>query len=268
MTHLPNINICMELFKEAYGFYPDGYSPPEESPPDGGPRMSRYYESQYPLNWHMPTSQYEKGWEGSTWTPVRYTPYRRISHFREHLNRLQFCQFVSIPTSVYKALEPYFKESPLSLSPSTYFDIKSILKRHHFSHYNEHIHHLISYFHRSYLKIDYQDFQKMCSLFRELELAYEHHSTFFQESSHRKNFVSYYLVVQFVLYLFHYHTPYIMPTLLDQVKRSHYYATLLTMFSHTTHYSSLLHHHFVLKKECQSCQTHQTYFDIDLLKLL
>lgn len=258
-----DIHVCMDLFKQVYGFYPDGYCPPEkETTPS--PTFHRHTPSQFPENWYMPTSQYEKGWEGSTWTPIRYTPYRRISHFREHLNRLQFCQFVFIPPKVYSVLKPVMEST--FLTTDTYFQIKSILKLHGFSQFNEHIHHLISHFHRSFLRISYSDSDRMCCLFRDLENAFQAHA-FFKDKD-RKNFVSYYLIVQFVLYIFHYHPQYALPTLIDGVKRSHYYRILLDVFSCTPHYCSLLEMHFIRKKKCYHCQMKANYFDSDLVQLL
>lgn len=268
----------MKCFHDHFGFYPEGYEVPSEDKDDynESPIFKKgRYRPCYPDNWYIPKTQYEKGMDRLSWTPIRYTPYRRISHFREHLNRLQYSQFVSIPPLVFNILQPFFRDFQQQQGPSPplstemYFIVKIILKQHQCSQYNEHIHYLISFFHQTYLDISYDDFHKMCDLFRELEIAYQNHA-FFNQNQHRprKNFMSYYLIVQFILYLFHYHPNYRLPTLMDSQKRGRYYVILLDVFAQTHNHVHLIEQHFKRKKQCCACQTTSCYFDSDLLELL
>jgi len=266
----------MECFYETYGFYPDtDYSAEKRKWTFEAQQTVIYpknyvYRVKYPDEWYQPTSMYEKGMDRiSNWTMLRYSPYKRISHFREHLNRLQFCQFVTIPQTLYALVKEWFTLLPKDMTPPfLYNQVKLLLKDEGYSHFNEHIHHLISYATQNYLDITYDDRQLMCQLFVQLEYAFKNLTRQKRDLGKRKNFFSYYLIVQLVLYLFHVHPSYYLPTLLDDIKRHHYYLFLLNLFSETPLYQRIITLHFTRKKQCYHCTTHSTLFDNDLIALL
>lgn len=253
----------MSCFHDTFGFYPSGYKPkPEAETP--------LYRVCYPEEWYQPISRFEKGMDRiSTWTLIRYSPYKRISHFREHLNRLQFCQFVTIPEHVYEIVGRHLSSlTTLYNNVSLYIYIKLVLKKYGYSSYNEHIHHLISFTTKQYIDITYEDRGLMCTMFIQLEHVFNHGKRMQLNKSERKNIFSYYLIVQLVLYLFHYHPNYLLPTLLDDSKRLQYYLFLLQLFSQTAVYHQVITLHFIRKKKCQSCIQSQTLFDDELVSMI
>jgi hypothetical protein len=266
----------MECFYETYGFYPDDdYSAEKrkwtmEATMEAAYPKNYVYRVRYPEEWYQPTSMYEKGMDRiSNWTMLRYSPYKRISHFREHLNRLQFCQFVTIPDRLFRLVKECIDKLPLETNhPLLYLCVKMLLKEQGYSHFNEHIHHLISHSTQKFLDISYDDRHLMCQLFLQLEYVFKSRHSKEQGQGKRKNFFSYYLIVQLVLYLFHYHPVYYLPTLLDDSKRRQYYLFLLNLFSQTPLYQHVITLHFTRKKLCQPCNTHKTLFDGDLTELL
>jgi hypothetical protein len=265
------MEVYMECFRDVFGFYPKEYQEELEQqyvvPVQPLPR----FRISYPEHWYIPQSRFEKGMEGTAdWKTMRYSPYKRISHFREHLNRLQYCQFVSIPSRITRLVRSYLADEPgYRRGAEVYFEVKRLLKQHDSSQYNEHIHHLISTCTRNYVRIPYEDRMTMCTLFTQLEHAFRHRT---QEHADmpldRKNIFSYYLIIQLMLYLFHCHPNYQLPTLLDHGKRQQYYVFLLTLFAETPLYSQVIHQHFTRKRDCQACCEHQTFLDTDLTILL
>lgn len=261
----------MDCFFETFGFYPDAEYAQEKRKWTVEATHNAQYPPhyvcrvRYPETWYQPTSRFEKGMDRiSEWTMLRYSPYKRISHFREHLNRLQFCQFVTIPKEVAALVQSVVTQS--SLEDSVYTTVKGALKAQGYSHYNEHIHHLISQTTRQYMDIAYEDRQWMCQLFVQLEHVFSTSSR--DVGVQRKNFFSYYLIVQLVLYLFHVHPLYYLPTLVDNGKRRSYYVFLLTLLSRTPLYEQILSLHFRRKKQCQACVTGVPLFDADVIALL
>lgn len=263
-----NMEQYMDCFYDTFGFYPPEYEPkPEQETP--------VYRVCYPEEWYQPTNRFEKGMDRiSTWTLVRYSPYKRISHFREHLNRLQFCQFVTIPNTVYEIVRRHLSSlSTLYNNVSLYIYVKLVLKEYGYSNYNEHIHHLISHTTKQFINITYDDRGLMCTLFIQLEHVFQktalHHGADPQrKKADRKNIFSYYLIVQLVLYLFHYHPNYLLPTLLDDTKRQQYYLFLLQLFSQTPIYHEVITLHFIRKKKCRSCVQSQPLFDEELVSMI
>lgn len=258
-----DIQPYMACFHEVFGFYPDNYLDEHRDNEQKKQALIPAYRVLYPLHFYIPKSRFETGCDSMNWSQYRYTPYKRISHFREHLNRLQYCQFVTVPSMVFDVVRNTY--------PRTYQDFKNQLKQNKLSHYNEHIHYLLSYFNQDYLKIDYPDFHQMCTLFVQLDHLFKNEKN--DINPRRKNFISYYIIVQWILYMFHYHPHYNLPSLKDSHKRQYYYIFLLNLFSHTPLYQPILEQHFRRKRDCQVCQElslhHPTsQFDVELLSLL
>jgi len=216
------------------------------------------YRIRYPASWRTPTLFIcQKNYEMQF---MKYVPYQRISHFREHLNRLQYCQFVKFPTRVWKTAKRRLQK--LKENENPYQAVKKSLKKKDLSRYNEHIHHMISRFFKKQLQFTYTDSQEMRYLFQSIEQQFK------GEREGRKNMLSYYLVVQLILYLFHYHPLYRLPTLQNEEKRTMYYMQLLVYFSKTRDYQKYLYKHFSRKKSCHDCLRGETHFDRELTKLL
>jgi hypothetical protein len=224
----------------------------------------------YPEEWYVPKSSFEKGMDQLQWTPHRYSPYKRISHFREHLNRLQFCQYVTIPAKVTGAVQHYLK----SMSPHTaqekqpvlYYAVKQVLKEHGFSNYNEHIHYLLSQCTRRHLTIPYEDRALMCTLFIQMDHQFRQCQKQVQGLEERKNIFSYYLIIQMMLYLFHIHPSYQLPSLLDKQKRGMYYLFLFKLFVETPLYYRIMTLHFIRKKKCRHCNEGSGFTDSELIQ--
>lgn len=264
----------MDLFYDTYGFYPDKEYTAYQKEDDQRhieEESKRIYRVSYPDHFYVPTSRYELAAQNvSNWTSLRYTPYKRISHFREHVNRLQYCQNVTIPKSVLDSVAAFFagKQSPIQNCSvkNAYMLVKQHLRRNQWSHLNEHIHYLISANTQQFIQIDYTDHRLMCTLFIQMEHQFK------QEQKHqrhdRKNIFSYYLIVQLILYLFHYHPPYYLPTLYDTTKRKVYYRYLLTLLQKVPLAETILFQHFKRKRDCQWCNQEVVYFDEDLLLLI
>lgn len=269
----------MECFRDVFGFYPKEYEQ-DLAQQFQTKRHTQTYQLPhrvcYPENWYVPRSKFEKAMDNiSDWKTIRYSPYKRISHFREHLNRLQYCQFVTIPDEVHKMVQESLRpiqHVKQTIHKNVYFMVKELLKNKGCSVYNEHIHYLISATTNIFITISYEDRSLMCTLFIQLEHAFKHRARKlgYQIDSleNRKNIFSYYLIIQLMLYLFHCHPCYHLPTLLDNGKRQQYYLFLLTLLVETPLYNQVIHQHFTRKKMCQACCQHQTFLDEDLTNLL
>jgi hypothetical protein len=267
---MENLSSFISCFEEAFGFKPPDseefvIEEKEETLP-----IYKYVE--YPENFYIPKNVYELSCQNiSYWKKIRYTPYKRISHFREHLNRLQGCQFINVPETVFELVKNTLNDYQHKSSIQLYFVVKETLRNRKYSQYNEHIHYLISQVQREYLTISYSDHRFLCRIFQELETLFNNQkksaSSFFKR---RKNLISYYLIVQLLLYLFHYHPRYKLPTLYDITKRKEYYTILLGLIQSCNFGPQLLEEHFRRKKNCKFCQGDQSIsvFDRELVELI
>lgn len=260
----------MACFRDVFGFYPEGYevSSAEKHAYEGTVDKTTLPIARvcYPEEWYIPKSRFEKSMDRiNEWKTLRYSPYKRISHFREHLNRLQYCQFVTIPSKVSRVVTRTLETSPPN--KDSYFTVKKALKMNGYSHFNEHIHHLISKTTQHFVDITYEDRITMCTLFVQLEFAFTRVPNAGLKH-HRKNIFSYYLIIQLFLYLFHYHPHYQLPTLLDKGKRRLYYVFLLNLFAQTPLYHQVIVQHFVRKRQCKACVQGYHYLDCDLVDML
>jgi hypothetical protein len=268
---MDQVDNFIKCFEETFGFSPPDCEDFKKKEEIVQQPIYKYVE--YPENFYIPKNQYELSCQNiSIWKKLRYTPYKRISHFREHLNRLQGCQFINIPDKVFQLVQQTLKNHEHESSTQLYYITKETLRKAKFSYYNEHIHHLISQVQKQYLKISYQDYRSLCRIFQELETIFNlkksaTQSEFFKK---RKNLISYYLVVQLLLYLFHYHPRYKLPTLYDVIKREGYYRILLGLLQSCSFGPQLLEEHFRRKKLCKYCQNTKLniVFDHELLKLI
>lgn len=218
------------------------------------------YTVRYPDEWTVPPVH--ELYSSYDMTKITYTPYKRISHFREHLHRLTYSQFVTISNPVWLST-CHFLGCYGPLNDATYYALKKQLKRDQLSYSNEHIHHMISRFYKVYLTIDPGDFFYMCQLFNQIEYAF---LNLFADT--RKNFISYYIVVQFILYLFHYHPLYILPSIKKKDRRCDYYHILLICFANTPLYEQILYIHFTRKKQCYHCCSNNPLFDNELVSCI
>jgi len=257
-------------FEETFGFVPPNSEENKRKEEEEKVPIYKYVE--YPENFYIPKNRYEVGCQNiSIWKKIRYTPYKRISHFREHLNRLQGCQFINIPAEVLTIVRKKLCEKNETGETNLYYVVKDVLRKKQFSQFNEHIHHLISLVQKEYLQISYADHRSLCQIFQEIENLFNQQKTdatfFFKK---RKNLISYYLIVQLLLYLFHYHPRYKLPTLYDVFKRKEYYVILLGLIQKCTFGPHLLEEHFRRKKNCMYCLSNQSnlVFDQELLKLI
>ena len=221
----------------------------------------------YPEGWAIP-HRYSQHFQQIEWKKIRYIPYKRISHFREHLNRLQFCQDVHIPNRVWMEVCHFLSNHPISQHNQihVYYQVKEHLRSKRMSRYNEHIHFMISKFFQRYLNISYDDHYLMCQLFCSIEQIFQQANSRLEHN--RKNMISYYIIVQIILYIFHYHPTYKLPTVHDEMKRQLHYVTIFKIIQSLPQYHDILTLHFQRKRDCEVCQRKQNLFDDELQILL
>lgn len=224
------------------------------------PLETPVYRVNYPEHFYTPLTG--ECYDRCSIQRINYIGYKRISHFREHLNRLQYCQFITIPNNVWIVVCHALSLQPC-LTENTYNLVRDVLKEHHHSRYNEHIHYLISKFFQVHLSISPTDYQSMCLLFRQIDNVFKERRT-----ASRKNIFSYYLVVQLILYLFHYHPFYYLPTIRNEDRRVDYYKILLDYFSSCPSFDHVLFIHESRKRHCPSCLEKNHHFDSILPSLL
>lgn len=199
-------------------------------------------------------------------TPRHYTPYRRISHFREHLNRLMYCQYVSISQSCLEHIDTCFSTTPSLLhDPHVYTKIHKTMYVNGYSKYVEHIHYLISRNTRKHLSISYTSYHMLRDMFLQMEKQFHDRSHF---TNKRKNFVSYHIIIQFLLFLLHLHPRYYLPTIKDIQKREYYYSLCLLYFSETESYNTIIEQFIRKKTTCKHCRNGNYLFDRELVELL
>ena len=224
------------------------------------------YRINYPENWSLPCP-YDLHWQQLVMRRIQNVPYKRISHFREHLSRLQFTQTIDIPRRVLNIVKKTLTENEKS-NWDIYSKIRENLKKEEMTRYNEHIHYMTSQITRKFIEITYEDHHIMFQLFVELE--HEFCKDQRNRPEKRKNMISYYLIIQLVLYLFHYHPSYKLPTIGDPKKREILYCELLHLFTKTPSYQQIIFIHFKRKKDCYFCHhhDHEHHFDDYIVKLL
>lgn len=195
-----------------------------------------------------------------------YTPYKRINHLREHINRITYCQYVSISNACLAHIEQLFTQEPgLSTDHDVYRKVHASLYKHGFRKYIEHIHYLIMHVTKKPLKIGYTTYSSIRLLFVQMENQFKI-DTFL--SSTRKNFVSYQIILQFILFIFHIHPNYYLPTIKDANKREHYYNLCFLYFSGTPSYDKHMANFIEKTKTCKHCLAQQYMFDTELTSLL
>ena len=199
-------------------------------------------------------------------TKKSYTPYRRISHFREHLNRLMSSQWITISDECYAFVKSLFETTPsLHCDHNVYSIMHQALYRNGFSKFIEQIHYLIHQFTNISLYISTDQHASLCSLFTQMEHQFTHHSLMHLS---RKNFVSYHILIQFLLLLHHIHPVYYLPSIKDLSKREHYYALCLLYFSATPNYSSTITNFIRQTLTCTACLRKEYMFDHELVSMM
>lgn len=142
------------------------------------------YRVSYPEDWYIPTKQ--ECYNSYDIITKKYIPYKRLSHFREHLNRLNYCQDVNIPKHVWMVACHVLSQQ--EDNSNSYQNILMALKQQKLTKYNEHIHHLISKYTGVYMDISYSDRKLLCQLFLQIEQQFK------RNEYKRKNMFSYYNV--------------------------------------------------------------------------
>jgi hypothetical protein len=135
------------------------------------PVVAYPYRVCYPDNWVGPTkTQYYKEYDALL-TTKQYIPYKRQSHFREHLFRLQNCQFVYISDACYRITAECFKND-VRVPFDAFYKLKRGLKQSCLSRYNETIHQLISKHFHCHIPITPEDQYLMNQLFVQLDSCF------------------------------------------------------------------------------------------------
>ncbi len=229
--------------------------------PDINPLTACAYRVCYPSHW-LPPPKFVLYTEYQM-VDKKYIPYKRMSHFREHLNRLTYSQFVNIETDIWLLTCHCLSNSPLN--EDTYNVLKTRLKKEKKQKYYEHIHHLISKFTKTYLDISYDDRILLCDIFLSLERQFKNE----QKDRKRHNMFSYYITLQLLLFLLHYHTYYKLPSLKDIRKQQLYYNTLLNYLASNQNFEHIMYVYEKRRANCPTCLTNSDIaFDNQLKKRL
>lgn len=234
----------------------------ENAPQKPIPPPAPIYRVCYPEEWYMPTRT--ECYNNYDMVTKKYIPYKRLSHFREHINRLNYCQDVHIPNKVW--LVACHVLSNIQDKTQSYNSLSMALKKENLTKYNEHIHHLISKYSGLYLNISYEDRRLMCDIFIQIETQFNRQQTRYPA---RKNMFSYYIITQCLLYLLHYHNYYKLPSLRDISKQKQYYLEVLSYIAQCREHEYVMFIHQSRKKDCRHCCQHTDYsFDRCLKELL
>lgn len=198
-----------------------------------------------------------------------YTPYKRVSHFREHLNRLTHCQFVHVPEECLAWLREQREESDSKEQRAhLYSVIHQRMYRGPWARYVEHIHFIIGEIYGISLYIPQDTYLEMCLLFIQMETVFKREQHRFFEPQGRKNFLSYHIVVQFMLMLFHLHPSYRLPTIKNAQRRQQYYEQCLYYFQQTPLYMPIFSRSVRQRYTCEACNTNTTMFDEEVVHTL
>ena len=158
---------------------------------------------------------------------------------------------IHIPDNVLNIVKNCLSQHKGDTPWDTYSTIKHRLKEGKLTRYNEHIHYMTSLVTKKFIEIEYTDHHDMFQLFLELEREFCEQQK--DKPTRRKNMISYYLIIQLVLYLFHYHPNYKLPSIHDPKKRGTLYCELLVLFTKTPSYQQIITLHFRRKKDCYFC---------------
>jgi Poxvirus Late Transcription Factor VLTF3 like len=191
-----------------------------------------------------------------------YTPYKRISHFREHLNRLLFSQFIYISPLCLADVSSFFMTECNPCDPHIYRKIHAFLKKKGYSKYVEHIHYLISSNTKRSLDIKPQDHEMLTMAFTQLDFVFQQH-----KSVGRKNLISYHVIVQLFLFLFHYHPHYYLPTIKNPTLRVKYYDLGYYYLTQTQIFPRLMHLFKKRRQLCTKCCSQSYMFDRELVEM-
>ena len=226
------------------------------TPPSSPKRMTQL-ELNY-MDVQMPIARASKAeyWESQ---PIRakrkYTPYRRLGHFREHLNRINFTQFIKIPGECWQIIDLWVrkqtksKEESLQLfqTDTIFISLKKLLSRKGDSKYIEHIPYLIGTYRHRYgfvrniLKctIEHTEYMWLCDIFKSLEEQYALHNTK-TLLGRKKRFFSYYTVIQCLFTLLHIHPTFVLPVMRNRENKLNYYKTIFYLLFQTEHKQKLV----------------------------
>ena len=260
LSNMEHMDIYMEMLAD------EGIIPKSENTVQVVAHKYRRDTDVYPEHW-LPPSQHDF-YKNYTMEKVKYVPYKRLSHFREHLSRLQYMQNISIPSEIWMCICQCLGNRPADKDDHLYAYVKDHLKKEGFSKYNEHIHYLISKFTKNYILISYADQLAMIDLFLHIEREFKKAKARHQFEGTRKNIFSYYIMIQFILFLFHYHSHYKLPTLKDDTKRKEYYKMLLEYIATYEKCDLLLYMFENRRRQCQYCMEKTDVCFDDTLKEL
>lgn len=169
-------------------------SPPSTPPPYYNPHDD---ETPYVLSYKQEVDHRSK--------VKKKVAYKRLTHFVEHLQRLQAREFATLPPQL---LEEAARQNFDLTDPDLYFEIRTWMKtRKYHRKYYEHIFLLIKLLGGATINIpETLEYTWVKKLFPDLERAW-------LKSQHsRHNFPSYYVLLQILLHQNSIHTPYRLPT--------------------------------------------------------
>lgn len=219
------------------------------------------------LNIAEPTSKeiYESS---SIFQKRKYTPYKRVSHFREHINRINFSQFLTIPKECFIIIEQWIQnnkntQEQLFWKNDIYEQLKRLLSRKFKSKCIEFIPFLINHYRKQkdifHLTVNYSDYGKMCEMFKQLEQQYCINDSQYIFNRKRR-FISYYVIIQCLFTAFHSHPSYDLPTLKNNVKRDFFYDYIFKLIKNHPLLKCEIKRLFISRlNTCKKCHIHTTF---------
>lgn len=253
------------------------------TPPPTPERLNKEEQQLLDRDFDVATPSKEEFFNNPTLKRKRkYTPYKRLGHFREHLNRINFTQFIHLPPDCMSLIDTWLGEyEPAKIADllhcrDIYTVIRKVLSKKGKSKYIEHIPYIIGYLRNKHhvgstnimkCTIPESDYKLLCAIFTELEKQYIL-DNINEAYARKKRFFSYYVVVQCLFTLLHIHPTFHLPVMTNKANKLAYYQTIYTLLAKTKLFSTVkaLFEERTLTCSCKSAD--HSNLDSDCLFLL
>lgn len=259
---MDSINIYMEMLNDYLGkdqFHTDYFVPTPPISPDN---------SYHHIHIAEPTKK-EIYNSSSIFQKRKYSPYKRISHFREHINRINFSQSVTVPKECFELVNQWIDKQDGDIKTifwknDIYERLRIVLSKKFKSRCIEYIPFLINHYRKNtnifHLTVNYSDYARMCNSFKKIEQIYvDRHSLYI--FNRKRRFISYYVMVQCLFTLFHSHPSYDLPTLKNKAKRYFFYNYVFQLIRSDKLLRTTLKSYFINRlKNCKCCKKKSSFF--------
>lgn len=199
----------------------------------------------------------------------KYSPYKRISHFREHINRINFTQSVTLPQECLTLVNQWANEQSIPKSKLFWKDniydlLKGLLAKKFKSKCIEYIPYIINLHRRNknvfLLTVNYSDYETMCNSFKAIEKIYIRKQSQYVFNRKRR-FISYYIIIQCLFTIFHTHPSYTLPTLKNTISKSFFYNHVFKLIRESPSLCNYLKATYMERlSKCKVCNKKSTFF--------